>query len=476
MNGFDISEQVHSVEQSVLRLMADKVAQLVDGQKIKTFVFFDLETTGLISGKALDDPRAPQRWYPGDSRNNFLRFKTFNEIFDTNKDVFMPRITEFAIVAVDRDLYIDAMNRLKKEHTNVSSETSDIFVNVATTSYVKQINPNLSPSEWSHYEAVQKKCSGMHLRKQDLLFQQTFPEAWPLIRAILLSFPPPIALIAHNGMNFDYRILLSELQRYDLQKTHPFPKHIYFLDSYMAFADIEKTYHQDVKQIMYGINWRRITEMALNDRSKKTGEEQCDGQIDVQDSQASVRSVIDDGQIYLENTLQVEAEARKILRPPDNIVQITPPRLLEENNEDLARSDVPRKQPAAEDYRVANPLNFMNTDDWAPAKRRRLSENFFSRKDNGDWNFGSISANQHFRNRGSFRLRTLYHDVVNGTYNEHYAYDDCIALLRVGLSYGQTFVDYVDEWSIKLPGFGAKPKEENCDSKEKEDDDVICLD
>ncbi|KAI6199744.1 hypothetical protein M3Y96_00659300 [Aphelenchoides besseyi] len=470
--------------------MAENGAQLIDGQKIKTFIFFDLETTGLISGKGLDDPRAPQRWYPGDSRDNFLRFKTYNEIFDTNKDVLMPRITEFAIVAVDRDLYIDAMNRLKKEHTNMSFEKSDIFVNVATTSYVKQVNPNLSPSEWSDYEAIQKKCSGMHLRKQDLLPQQTFQEAWPLIRAVLLSFPSPIALIAHNGisrkdlaikhrMHFDYRILLSELQRYDLQKTHPFPKHIYFLDSYMAFADIEKTYHQDVKQIMYGINWRRITEMALNNHCKRNEQEEepSTSQTEDQDSQASVRSVINDGEIYLEKTVQDEAEARKILRPPDNIEQITPPRLQRENNENHAFSIALGRRPTSEDYRIANPLNFMNTDDWAPAKRRRLNENFFSRKDNGDWNFESISANQHFRTRGSFRLRTLYHDVVNGSYNEHYAYDDCIALLRVGLSYGQTFVDYVDECSIKLPGFGVKLKDEilNNESKE-EDNDVICLD
>nr|CDP98403.1 Bm6143 [Brugia malayi] len=63
-----------------------------------------------------------------------------------------------------------------------------------------------------------------------------------------------------------------------------------------------------------------------------------------------------------------------------------------------------------------HPLNFIRATKWSPAKKKRILPNLF-----------------------------------NGDYDAHYARDDCEALLKICIAYGEEFVEYVDTHAVKFP-------------------------
>lgn len=69
--------------------------------------------------------------------------------------------------------------------------------------------------------------------------------------------PKPACLIAFNGLRFDFRILLIELQRYNFNKTLPIPEEVYFFDAYLSCLDIEKNHHEYILKTTNCINWRK---------------------------------------------------------------------------------------------------------------------------------------------------------------------------------------------------------------------------
>lgn len=87
--------------------------------------------------------------------------------------------------------------------------------------------------------------------------QPTFAESWPLIHSFLSSLSGPIALIGHNVLRFDCRVLLGELRRVKMLEKYPIPSSVYFADSYLAFLDLEKRFHEEISTIMDIINWKK---------------------------------------------------------------------------------------------------------------------------------------------------------------------------------------------------------------------------
>lgn len=94
------------------------------------------------------------------------------------------------------------------------------------------------------------------MKRSFLECQPTFAQSWPLFHAFLGSLPSPVALIAHNGLRFDFRVLLAELRRTNLLHTHPIPSNVVFLDSYIAFGNIEKKYLDDLVVLSENMNWK----------------------------------------------------------------------------------------------------------------------------------------------------------------------------------------------------------------------------
>jgi hypothetical protein len=55
-----------------------------------------------------------------------------------------------------------------------------------------------------------------------------FVEEWPALHHLLKISLKPACLIAHNGLQFDFRILWHELDRNGLLKDYPIPEGVCF--------------------------------------------------------------------------------------------------------------------------------------------------------------------------------------------------------------------------------------------------------
>ncbi len=69
---------------------------------------------------------------------------------------------------------------------------------------------------------------------------------------------------------------------------------------------------------------------------------------------------------------------------------------------------------------------------------------------NNSWQFNDQIMKDHFKG-GQCKLEKLYADLVGTSYRAHHAEDDCVALMRVTIAYGQDFIGYVDRNSYQLP-------------------------
>ncbi|XP_011637538.1 three-prime repair exonuclease 1 isoform X1 [Pogonomyrmex barbatus] len=121
--------------------------------EIKTFIFFDLETTGLI------------------------------------KEKIMPRITEIALVAVSRESIFNC------NKNSIPRLLSKLVLPVNPQTMIPPIVEDMTK-----------------LYNDDMQLVQPFEiEVYELIISFLQRFSPPICFVAHNGNKFDYPIFLAEL-------------------------------------------------------------------------------------------------------------------------------------------------------------------------------------------------------------------------------------------------------------------------
>ena len=123
---------------------------------IKSLVFFDLETTGL-----LNDPPA--------------------------------KITEVFFSAIERDQFVDC-SKSRKVRPRVTN----------------RLNLCINPSRKIHPEAVKvSNLDDLCLKNQSKFDDDVFNA----IYSFLNRLEKPICLIAHNGINFDFPILVSEVAK-----------------------------------------------------------------------------------------------------------------------------------------------------------------------------------------------------------------------------------------------------------------------
>ncbi|XP_015586072.1 uncharacterized protein LOC107263408 [Cephus cinctus] len=150
--------------------------------EIKTFVFFDLETTGLIRGK------------------------------------IMPGITEISLIAVSREAILEKNGKLPRvSHKlimpiNPKKTIPDIVTNITGLS-AKNL-ANVKPFEVETFE---------------------------LMMQFIGRLIAPICFVAHNGNNFDYKIIMQEFQQ--IEKAMPIE--VLCVDSLEAFKDILCTTDSD---------------------------------------------------------------------------------------------------------------------------------------------------------------------------------------------------------------------------------------
>jgi DNA polymerase III epsilon subunit-like protein len=57
------------------------------------------------------------------------------------------------------------------------------------------------------------------IHSNDLRDQKTLSEIWPQIIAFIRKLKPPVCIIAHNGVKFDFRVLAREMRRQRMEPS-----------------------------------------------------------------------------------------------------------------------------------------------------------------------------------------------------------------------------------------------------------------
>lgn len=149
-------------------------------------------------------------------------------------------------------------------HNYAKSDTQgSIEYDMSSNFYSSQCKPELHPSKWEQYERCRMGTAAIHLSREDLMYKNTFKEEWPLVHMFLQKQKKPACIIAHNGVNFDFRVLYWELKRNELLETYPIPEDIYFLDSLLAFQDIEKLHFNSLSVFMANMDWEKCKTYIL---------------------------------------------------------------------------------------------------------------------------------------------------------------------------------------------------------------------
>jgi hypothetical protein len=169
----------------------------------------------------------------------------------------MPQITEMAFVSVPRQLFASAVEDIHNENLFDDDNDKPLMKKIASNIYASQVKPILTFNQWKQYEEDRRHCAAMHLSQNDLKFKNPFAIEWPIVHSFLKSQKMPACIIAHNGANFDFRVLYNELVRNKLLESYPLPDGIYFLDSYLALLDIEKQHLDNLAVTTSLINWEK---------------------------------------------------------------------------------------------------------------------------------------------------------------------------------------------------------------------------
>ncbi|CAD5231560.1 unnamed protein product [Bursaphelenchus xylophilus] len=430
-----------------------------------SLVFFDLETPGLIQELDKNDPRRAPRVRPGDNQRSVQQIFDLYDQADQTKETKIPKIMELSMVALPREDFFRCITQVAEQHKDGKKDFR--LERVACPIITLQCNPGLSEAQWEQYDK-RGQYKFTNLLREDVANKLTFRQNWPIIRNFLDVLPAPIALIAHNGLNFDFRILLNELKRNDLMTSQIFKEKVVFADTLLAFQSIEKAHHAVVRTVTESIDWSRVRphspeEMQVDDSQQEAPTSSMfqgnEGEGDNENTRLnastnSIRSGLEVLDEFLDPDFSDATPTASILKrpaahqlglltpnkrppPPINPCKTAPPKFNLQRGffEKCARN---------------NPLRFMKHTEWSPAKVHRIRDDFFIKHADGSWSFHTQNAEKYFVENGRFKLQQIYKDVFRADYKAHMAQEDCIALLQVCSAYGKDFLNYIDTFAMPL--------------------------
>ncbi|KAJ1373472.1 hypothetical protein KIN20_035877 [Parelaphostrongylus tenuis] len=403
------------------------------GEPVRTFVFMDFETTGMIGGnqdnqRCLLDRKLSD---PEDYSNSLSKL-----ILETQRSEY-PRITEMSFISVPRETFTRAQVRMQELCNEM--ENGCIRVRVAANVHTRQLNPELDDRRWHNYESSRvagKSC--ISLPREDLILKQTFAQEWPAVRNFLDSCPKPACIVAHNGLCFDYRVLYGELSRCGfIEQDMGIPEGVVFIDSYLTIRELEDMHRNELHHVTKLVDWKLLSE-NICPTHVPAFEEEAGAAREVENRPVSVvQQEFEEMNFPLHLAPQRLDEPHSPIRPPP--VRGT----RSESPKVSCRRRLFDAEPPVNDH----PLLFLNAEEWSPAKRRRVRPEFFKRTTGGRWDFNRSVAQMSTRNK----LTTIYEAVLKGEYDAHFAQDDADALLQVCLAYGSEFLDYADNKAADFP-------------------------
>ncbi|KAK0414287.1 hypothetical protein QR680_007249 [Steinernema hermaphroditum] len=360
-------------------------------RQMETFVFMDFETTGLIANDLMD----PFKSHPTPGDKNRDTERALRELIVTTPIKNLPYITEMSFVTAPRSLVLNAIEEMKQRSEDDSN--GSMAVRLACNVHTRQVKPPLNEQQWKEYENKRKTVEAIKLSRGDLEDKNTFAEEWPGVLHMLQTCKKPVCIVAHNG--------------------------VYFLDSYFAFIDLEKEYHNHCKSAVQLMDFSIISQNLLTIK-----EEEATGPTEPQATATIVRD---------------RTPPPKEMAPAPSVHRLTQSEPRAGAKRRLFQDQLPPD----------SPLNFMRSSQWSPARKRRLTSarELFVRKQDGDWRFDEGASTQYFRKKGAFRLDEMYEQLMNNKHDSHFAQDDCYALLQISICFGRDFIDYADAHSMILP-------------------------
>lgn len=435
-------------------------------RRIQTYIFVDLEATDLITSDSTNDPMM-RKDQPGDVNRNLTR--KLEQLIENDRNV--PKITEMSFVSVPRRLYREAMQRFIFNHRQRNKcLTTDPISNIHT----RQFNPLLDDYQWKEYEEKAKNCNALRLRKVDLLEKNTFADEWPSFYEMLRLGPKPVLLLAHNGVKYDFRLLYNELKKNNLLQKYPLPSDVLFLDTLVAFMDIEKQYHLEHITSMTGIDWGIVDKCTQPiDPSLTAIENECvavtSSQVEIisESSQTLFKRPSDYAQlIKTPEKLATKPASSAILEAPiksaKRKLSFGTPEINLNDSESIDATKHIKTEIRLDDADAelqekilsyeALPMKFFDRRKWSPAKVLRTPNSFFKRSCDEGWIFDELTASHHFCTKGNFTLSTLFEQLTGQKpLNSHRAQGDCDKLMQVSMAFGDDFVKYADTYASEFP-------------------------
>lgn len=181
----------------------------------------------------------------------------------------VPRVLELSMVALPKSRFLEWAQFMRGKHRR--NEADFRVLNPSASVLTLQFDPMFSADQWQAYEnRNQAQCEfsqsvrhsfllsvlDTNLHKEDLVNRMTFAHNWPIVECFLSSMPGRVALIAHNGLGFDFRVLYRQLRDHSLTDSRNLSDKLVFLDSLFAFKDLDKQHLDYVCGLVRGINWR----------------------------------------------------------------------------------------------------------------------------------------------------------------------------------------------------------------------------
>uniref|UniRef100_A0A0R3RSB0 Exonuclease domain-containing protein n=1 Tax=Elaeophora elaphi TaxID=1147741 RepID=A0A0R3RSB0_9BILA len=417
---------------------------------IQSFVFLDVEASGLFPIDAmnpLDDPPIP-----GSQRDLSQILRHHIRLTCSNQ---APHITEISLISATRKAVLSGIQKMSQlmNSDEANHEVSRSRLNPRSSSFripynicSAQVKPKMSQREWTEYEKKRLRCSVFVYSREDLEDKNDFATEWKGIKLFLEQMRKPVCIIAHNGLRFDFRLLHAEFERNGLLSVSPIPDQVYFVDSYLMFLDLEKKLHDELRTAVQLLDWSRLSAHIKNE-CPPLSPQKILSRLEGASSQTDIIS----------KPLHItEVQNVSIMAPKSGI-----PSVSEESQDTTfivpveCRTRNEPERPARRRLFTQtsddHPLNFIRTTKWSPAKKKRVRPNLFKRSNEGDWVFNNHFSVAYFHEKGVFKLESMYKQLLNGDYDAHYAIDDCEALLKICIAYGEEFVEYVDTHAVKFP-------------------------
>ncbi|GMT11425.1 hypothetical protein PFISCL1PPCAC_2722 [Pristionchus fissidentatus] len=400
--------------------------------KMASFIFFDIESTGMFMRDEFRDHSKLDE--PAKIADELYRYTMFTQ------DAARPHMTETSFVVVSRGAFEGGIEKMKKRATEQATNPEvSMQTPIASNIHTRQLRPNLAEEEWRMYANIRRPETA-RLSRSVLEEKATFAEEWEGLRHLLKTAPKPACIVAHNALRYDMRVLHAELQRAQLLQDGWLPDDVFFIDSLLAFRQIDRDDAAHISSLVSGTDWSAIAAACVSTPPPPPPARPRHSRIATIDESNEDDEIVGETpeELLFPPTAAGGGYTTPERRPRCPGTASAPGKLL------ASRALFPEVS-----LDPFHPLHYIRSEEWTIAKRKRVDNRVFT-KSAGKWAYNVESVMENARRRGMFRQESLYMSIFSDTYTAHQAQDDCEALLQICLAYGPSFLEYADTMAADI--------------------------